>query len=100
MKSLKDVEFTLSELGDTPVKAPRKRFWDYLPARILGFTRTLKRRPFPDATPYEEWLVRSVFLRIFFTQFLVERSIEDTPKPFFTSTTTDKGKTIKPEDRN
>lgn len=62
------VEVEISELGDTPVHPPRRRLWDFVPNRLAMFiVNTLKYNPPP--TPYELWLLKSIYLRGYYNRF-------------------------------
>ena len=71
------------ELGNVPCLPPRRRFVDFLPMWLVGWTR--KRWERPGQTPRENWLVQSLFLRLFYQNHLVEKAVEETPKAFFLS---------------
>ncbi len=62
------VEVEIGELGDTPVRPPRRKLWDFVPNFLAMFiVNKLGWNPAP--TPYEIWLVRSVYLRGYYNRF-------------------------------
>ena len=95
MKNL-EIESETETLGDTPLNPPRRGQVDFIPSfiktplrRKLGILRATKR---------EVWVLRSLYLRIFYNTMRVNLLIEQTPKPFTLTPqpTPDKGKAPDP----
>jgi len=93
-----DIEIDPAELGNTPIFPPRRRCTDLIPKFISNCLR--KNYNVLKATPREEWVLRSLFLRIFYNTQRVNQLIEQTPKPFHTGelVTPDKPKAAKDDD--
>jgi len=77
-----DIEIDPASLGDTPLHPPRRTLVDWCPKFIKN--RLRKRFNWPLATPREVWVLRSLFLRIFYNTQRVNQLIEQTPKAFHT----------------
>lgn len=56
------IEVDIENLGDLPVKPPRKRLWDLLPKWFCEFWLTVGGYS-PKPTPYEVWLISNIVLR-------------------------------------
>ena len=65
LKSGNELEIDITDLETTPIHPPRKTLWDLLPVFVQLFCiNTLKWQPKP--TKYEQWLLKSFFLRLTF----------------------------------
>lgn len=78
-----DIEIEPASLGDTPVHPPRRILRDFIPMFIKAWLR--QKFDILPASPREVWVLRSLFLRIFYNTQRVNQLIEKTPKPFFIS---------------
>lgn len=61
------LEIDLDTLGDLPLRPPRRKLWDLLPGFVVAFL--LERGVNPKTTPYEEWVIRSAALRVYYNRF-------------------------------
>jgi hypothetical protein len=85
-----EIDIDPATLGDTPVHPPRRRLLDFLP----GFIKTPIRKRFDrlKATPREVWVLRSLYLRIFYNAQRLNEAIDKVPKPFILAKTEDPDK--------
>jgi hypothetical protein len=92
-----DIEIDPAELGDTTLYPPRRTLVDFLPDFIKNPLRV--RFNVLPATPREVWVLKSLFLRIFYNTYRVSELIEKQPKAFHTGElkAPDKGKEYEPE---
>lgn len=65
-----ELELDLREVIDVPILPPRRRFWDFVPARIVGALRKRYKRPGP--TRREIWTVKALALRVILMQVVEE----------------------------
>lgn len=78
-----DIEIDPAELGETTLYPPRRTLVDFIPQFIK---RPLRQRfNVLLASPREVWVLKSLFLRIFYNSYRVAELIEKAPKPFYTS---------------
>jgi len=82
MKNL-DVEINPAELGDVPIYPPRRILRDFLPVMLKTWLRT--RFSLLPASPREEWVLKSLMLRVFYNVYRATELLSVTPKPFFAS---------------
>ena len=78
-----DIEIDPASLGDTPIHPPHRILRDFLPLVLKSWLR--RKFNILPASPREVWVLKSLFLRIFYNTQRVEQLIEKTPKPFYTS---------------
>jgi hypothetical protein len=69
-KKLSSMELDPMELQHVPCHPPRRRLFDILPAAFRNWFR--ERWEWPGQSPYEEWLVRSLYLRSYYLTHVVE----------------------------
>jgi len=61
------VPLNLHTLHETPLSAPRRKLWDFVPEFLALW---LLRKGFnPQPTPFELWVVHSVALRAYYSRF-------------------------------
>lgn len=82
-KRMGELTIKPSELGNVSCLPPRRRLFDLVPSFILNWTR--KKFQWPAQSPFETWLIQSLFLRLFYQNHLTAQRIEESPKPFFHS---------------
>ena len=62
------LEIDVDKLPELRIKPPRRRLWDFLPARLcLWYMRLTGHNP--KSTPYEEWVLKNAFLRVQFSRY-------------------------------
>lgn len=87
-KKMTELTIEPKKLGQVECLPPRRQWPDFVPSRILHWFRD--RYQWPAQTKRDVWLVKSLFLRLFYQNHLTEKAIEEVPAAYFKSDASDK----------